>query len=168
MWYVIQTTTGKEQDLVDLVGMLVPAEFYGDCFIIKRQLLKRLGGKWVETVETLFPSYVFLDTEAPEQLFYELKRIPEYAKILGNNEGEFIAIEEDEKRLLKKMYQGSPEHLVRLTKLNLNENGGIEAMNGPLQYFKQELEQVNLRKRYAVIKTFFRGREQTILLGICF
>lgn len=59
MWYVIQTITGKEQELVDLVYKMLPKTVYKECFFLKRQLLKRLGGEWLEVTETLFPAYVF-------------------------------------------------------------------------------------------------------------
>ena len=89
MWYVIQTITGKEQELVDLVYKMLPKTVYKECFFLKRQLLKRLGGEWLEVTETLFPAYVFLDLTNADEVFYELKRIPEFSKLLGDNLGNF-------------------------------------------------------------------------------
>lgn len=190
MWYVIQTTTGKEQELVDVIHKLVPGLLYEDCFVMRRQLLKRLGGKWIEKTETLFPAYVFLDTAEADKLFFELKRIPEYAKLLGNNEGMFIPLEQEESEFLMKLEQepgenkdqdrarewdrardpdrgrGREEHLVRPSRVFLNEEGGIEAIDGPLKYFEKELLRLNLRKRHAVIHITLGGREKNVLLGV--
>ncbi|MEG2871670.1 MAG: transcription termination factor NusG, partial [Clostridium sp.] len=33
MWYVIQTATGKEQELVDTIHKLVPDTIYTKCFV---------------------------------------------------------------------------------------------------------------------------------------
>lgn len=184
MWYVIQTTTGKEQELVDVIHKLVPGMLYEDCFVMRRQLLKRLGGRWIEKTEPLFPAYVFLDTSEVDKLFFELKRIPEYAKLLGNNEGIFISLEREESEFLMKLEQepdqakeqdqtkerdrgrDREEHLVRLSLVFLNEEGGIEEIDGPLKYFEKELQRLNLRKRYAVIHITLGGREQRVLLGV--
>lgn len=69
MWYVIQTITGKEEELARAAGAYLSPELCEDCFTVKRKLIKRLGGEWVAVTETLFPSYLFLETKNPEQLF---------------------------------------------------------------------------------------------------
>ena len=60
MWYVIQTITGKEEELARAAGAYLSPELCEDCFTVKRKLIKRLGGEWVAVTETLFPSYLFL------------------------------------------------------------------------------------------------------------
>lgn len=63
MWYVIQTITGKEEELARAAGAYLSPELCEDCFTVKRKLIKRLGGEWVAVTETLFPSYLFLETK---------------------------------------------------------------------------------------------------------
>lgn len=185
MWYVIQTTTGKEQELVDVIHKMLPPDSYRDCFFLKRKLLKRLGGEWLEVTETLFPAYVFLDMDEPEEMFYHLKKVPELAKILGDNSGEFIPLEEEEAGFLKVLCSGKKEnevrkddgkagehrteemeHLVKLTKVYLDERGNITRFKGPLEYFQEKIVRLNLRKRFAIIEMIMRGERQTALLGI--
>lgn len=192
MWYVIQTTTGKEQELVDLLHKMLPKTVYNECFFMKRQLLKRLGGEWLEVTETLFPAYVFLDLTKPEEVFYELKRVPEFSKILGDNLGDFIPLEEEEKEFLERLCEVKNQnaesrertekinktelsnaakakedaYLVRSTSVYLDQNGAIEHLNGPLEHFKNKIVRLNLRKRYAVIEITMRGEKQTAMLGI--
>lgn len=124
MWYVIQTTTGKEEELAGIVRRNVSHELYDSCFSMKRELLKRLGGGWTTVTETMFPSYVFLETEQPERLFYELKRLPEYTRLLGDNEGCFIPLEKEEENFLDILRRNEKETCVAgLTTLDLDENG---------------------------------------------
>ena len=33
MWYVLQTLTGKEEELVRMIKKIVPCELYSDCFV---------------------------------------------------------------------------------------------------------------------------------------
>lgn len=174
MWYVIQTTTGKEQELVDMIHKSLPPESYKECFFMKRELLKRLGGRWLEVTETLFPAYVFLDMEEPEVMFYHLKKVPELARILGDNQGVFIPLEEEEVKFLKVLCGETKEfksnkkadYLVRLTRVHLDETGTVVSLEGPLEYFWKKIIQLNLRKRYAIIEVTMRGEKQTALLGI--
>lgn len=166
MWYVIQTTTGREQELADTIYKLFSDTIYDKCFVMKRQLLKRLGGKWVEVTETLFPSYVFLDAREPEILFYELKRIPEYAKLLGSGDGVFIPLESGEEAFLAKLYQNETNYMVRMSRILFDETNNIKRIDGPLKYFENEIVRLNLRKRYVVIETAIGGQKQNVMLGI--
>lgn len=166
MWYVIQTTTGREQELADTIYKILPDTIYDKCFVMRRQLLKRLGGKWVEVTETLFPSYVFLDTKEPEALFYELKQVPEYAKLLGSGDGVFIPLESGEEDFLSKLYQNENDYMVRMSGILFDEENNIKEIDGPLKYFQNEIVRLNLRKRYAVIETAIGGQKQNVMLGI--
>lgn len=176
MWYVIQTTTGKEQELVDIIHKSIPPDSYEACFFMKRDLLKRLGGRWLEVTETLFPAYVFLDMVQPDQMFYHLKKVPELAKILGDSQGTFIPLEAEETEFLKVLCDKTEEnvesikrresYLVRLTKVYLDEAGTAKRLEGPLGYFKEKIIRLNLRKRYAIIEMTLRGERQTAMLGI--
>lgn len=166
MWYVIQTLTGKESELVGTIYKLLPNLIFNKCFIIKRQMLKRLGGEWVEITENLFPSYVFLDTQVPEALFYELKHIPEYTKLLGNGQGVFIPLEMGEEQFLIKLYQEESTPVVKLSQIILDEAHNINEIDGPLGKFKHEIIRLNLRKRYAVVETAIGGKKQQVMLGI--
>ena len=169
MWYVIQTMTGKEQELVAVLHKMLPASLYKDCFFLKRQLLKRLGGEWLEVTETLFPAYVFLDIdrEYSEEVFYRLKKVPEFTKLLGDSQGSFIPLENEEVEFLKLLCKNSGEnYLVHLTKVELDDSGEIRKLDGPLAYFKQKIIRLNLRKRYAIIETAMRGEIQTAMLGV--
>ena len=167
MWYVIQTTTGKEEELAGIVRRNVSHALYGSCFSMKRELLKRLGGRWTAVTETMFPSYVFLETEQPERLFYELKRLPEYTRLLGDNEGCFITIEKEEENLLNILRRNEKETCVAgLTTLDLDENGGIRKADGPLQFFLDKIVKLNLRKRFAVVELKVAGKEWRAIMGI--
>lgn len=191
MWYVIQTTTGKEQELVDVIHKSLPSDIYNECFFMKRELLKRLGGKWLEVTETLFPAYVFLDMDEPEKMFYHLKKVPELTKILGDNSGEFIPLEEEEVNYLEMLCRDAEENnvgkrvaqsgfpsgsysnrkqmyqpLVKISKVYMNRTGEVIYLKGPLTHFKEKIVKLNLRKRYAIIEFILRGEIQTALLGI--
>ena len=167
MWYVIQTITGKEEELARTVRTNLPPSLCEDCFSVKRRLLKRLGGEWLPVTETLFPSYVFVETDSPEQLFYELKKIPEYTKLLGSEESGFLPLEKEEEDFLKKIcHREENGFMAELTDVYLGETGEIRKADGPLRFFLDKIVKLNLRKRFAVTELTIAGRKQTAVFGI--
>ena len=128
--------------------------------------MKRLGGEWLEVTETLFPAYVFLETIQEKEVFYRLKRIPEFTKLLGDGEGAFIPLEADEEAFFKKLCGGGPGDLVRNTTVYLDRDREIRRLEGPLEQFRERIKQINLRKRYVILDVTLCGREKTVLLGI--
>ena len=167
MWYVIQTVTGKEEELTDMMNTIVERDLYRDCFIIRAEWMKRLGGQW-QTQD------VFVDSEQPEELFFSLKRVPRFSRIIGNGRFEFTPVEESEKTFLETLMRGGVPgkgngengYLVRRSLIDTTEDGKISGIHGALRLFKDQIERISLHKRYAVVRVRFLQREQTVLLGI--
>lgn len=183
MWYVIQTISGKEEELIFQMHTILKQETYRSAFVINAEWQKRLGGEWQIQVKPLFPGYVFIETEQPEAVFLELKNVPRFSRLLGNGRFEFTAVEEAEKSFLEKLCQTSeetekkqkktpsekeirPGWLVPLSTIETGEDGQPAKIEGPLQYFEEQIIRVNLHKRYAVARLTLCHREQTVLFGI--
>ena len=187
MWYVIQTVTGKEEELLTFIRTMVQKSLYETCFLFRAEWMKRLGGQWQLQVQSLFPGYVFIETKNPEQVFLELRQIPKFSRLLGSDKSEFIPVREQEERFLRILAGAEQtgtgksgtersgavsldrepwEAIVRLTLVQTTEEGDIAAMRGALSYFKKEIVRVNLHKRYAVVRTRILGEERTLKFGI--
>ena len=172
MWYVIQTETGKEEELI--AGMhrmdrLKKKDSIGECFMIRAEWLKRLGGKWRLQVRPLFPGYVFAETDRPEELYLRLKEIPKFSRLLGSGSFEFTALEPDEEDFLKRICHEDENQqrrwLVRLSAVE-TVSGAIRRIEGPLKTFEKQIERINFHKRYAVVRVKMCHREQTVLFGL--
>ena len=83
MWYVLQTTTGQEEKLVQMIRELVAPELYEDCFVAYYERVWRKQQQSVVHVERLFPGYVFVVTQDPEELFLA-KKSSRYVKAGGS------------------------------------------------------------------------------------
>lgn len=176
MWYVIQTVTGKEEELITFIKTILKKELYSDCFIIQAEWMKRLGGEWRIQRRPLFPGYVLIDTEEPDPLFFELKGVPQFSKLLGNGKTEFIAVEEPERKFLEILTgrdvnlteydRTEHEWLVKRSLVETDESGAVIRIEGPLSLFKSQILQIHFHKRYAVVKTRLFRWEQTVLFGI--
>ncbi|MEH2932873.1 transcription termination/antitermination NusG family protein, partial [Candidatus Ventrimonas sp. KK005] len=65
MWYVIQTVTGKELELVHTIrkGVIREKQRQEHCFVLYQECFRRRNGELKKGVELLFPSYVFVETD---------------------------------------------------------------------------------------------------------
>ena len=103
MWYVIQTMTGKEEELTEVLDKMLPQTICEKSFLIKRETCWRLKGEHKIQKEILFPGYVFVKTQTPETLYYQLKKVPKLSKLLSDGEEEFLPVREDEQEFLESL-----------------------------------------------------------------
>ena len=151
MWYVIQTITGKEEELMLFMRTILCREHFDNSFVIYAEWMKRLGGEWQIQVRPLFPGYVFIETKEPDRLYMELKAVPKFSRLLGTGKDEFVPVS---------------EAVVKLTVVETEADGGIISMDGALSCFNRNDVTVNLHKRYAVVKTRLLGEERSLVFGI--
>ncbi len=164
MWYVIQTTTGQEEVLVDMIRRQIPREDYTECFYIKRECAKKEESGWDVYIAALFPGYVFVDTEQPGEIYKELKKVPKLSKILKNEEEIFLAVEEEERVFLENIQ--SENHLVKRSTVTLDEEKKIISADGAVGRYLDQIVKQRIRKRYVLVRQKFLGQERKILLGI--
>lgn len=173
MWYVIQTLTGKEQELADMIRQVMPRERkkYQCCFVLYQECACRSHGIHKFYTEPLFPSYVFVQTNTPDEFFLELKRVPRMAKLLGMD-GCFWCIHEDEETFLRDMLRESrgeakdKPYLIRPSLVHTDENGMIIRAEGILGKYMDKIVKQRLRKRSVIIEIPFCGKKRRIRLGI--
>lgn len=164
MWYVIQTRTGEEDDLITMIQRLVPKEYYGECFSIKRERFRRIGGGYGMDLYPLFPAYVFVVTENPERMFLELKRVPKLTKLLSDQQDSFFCVDEKEELFLESIQDEG--HVVRRSLVEVDEEGQIVWADGPVGAYYDRIVKQRLRKRYVWIEQEFLGRKRKVYLGI--
>ena len=71
MWYVLQTMTGKEEELIRMIKRILSPELYTDCFIAYYERVWRKQQHSIVHVERLFPGYAFIVSEQPEEVDYD-------------------------------------------------------------------------------------------------
>lgn len=164
MWYVIQTHAGEEDELVTMIKQIIPKEYYEECFSIKRERYRRLGGEYEVDLYPLFPAYVFVVTETPKKMYLELKRVPKLARLLGDGQDSFFCVDEKEEIFLKSLQD--ERHVVRRSLVDVNEQGQIVRADGPVGIYFDRIVKQRLRKRYVWIEQELLGRKREVYLGI--
>lgn len=166
MWYAVQTITGNEERTIESIRRLVNGEVYEDCFLLKREAVWRIQGACRVHEERLFPGYVFVSTEYPKELYQELKGVFSYTKLLGKEGEEFYPVSVEEERFLKELLNGDEAYTVRLSPVEVDEDGNITGCKGPLQGYLDRVVRKRIRLRYVIIRVHLFGRDREILLGI--
>ncbi len=164
MWYVIQTLGGREEKTASMVKKSISASYINECFVPKRERIKKFHGCWNKTEEILFQGYVFVNSNKPERLYGELKKLPKLTKIIGREENYFIPLSKEEENLIRGL--GNKEHKTLLSRVELQDGKKIRVIQGPLKNYIENVVKVNMHKREAVVKVKFMGKEMDLYMGI--
>lgn len=170
MWYVIQTVTGQEERLTDMMQKIIPEEYYRECFYIKRECADKEGDGWRIYHSVLFPGYVFVDTDVPDKVYYSLKSVPKLSKLLKSDgesareEDGFLRVSDEETEFLKNIQ--SEGHLVKRSLVKLDEEKQIIGAEGAVGKYFDNIVKQRVRKRYVLIRQKMLGKDRKILLGI--
>ena len=79
--FVVQVVGGQEDRAAALIAKIAQGAVE-DCFALKREVMHRKSGQWHRILEKLFPGYVFVRTNAPEQVREVLGRVPAFTRML--------------------------------------------------------------------------------------
>jgi len=161
-WYAVQVRTGREEAVLQLSKKIINESVLKECFIPYYERMKRYQGEWHKELHILFPGYVFLITEQIESLFWELKRIPEFTKILGDGV-ESIALQEEEKKMLMEI--GGQKHLFEMSQGYIVGDMVI-ITSGPMKKMKGTIIFIDRHKRVAIIQLDMFGRKIEINMGL--
>lgn len=156
MWYVMQVQTGNEEMIIKLCEQVINTKKYERIFLPKCVTLKKRRGEWKELIQTLFPGYIFIDTD--ENRITDIIRacyaIPEVTKVLRSAEN-FTPIHELEQTYLREMMDD--EDIVRPS-VGYQVGEHVEILSGPLRYGHAKICYVDRHKRVAEIKVELFGR----------
>lgn len=162
-WYAVQVRSGKEEEIVKACYSLVNNHALNECFIPKCKKMKRFKGKWHCVEEILFKGYVFMITDYIDELYTELKKIPDLTKILGNDGENIYPIRKEEALFLTKF--GGHNHNVDIS-YGFIEGEQIKITDGPLMGQEGNIIKIDRHKRIAYINISLFDRETTVQVGL--
>lgn len=170
MWYVIQTQSGREHDLKELLDHMRQESdlpVFRNCFIPLYEDVYRRGGVGHISIKRMFPGYLFVETEDPDSLFALLKTIPEFTRLLGmeerNGEKVFIPVREDEKAFLSSILENG---LMHVSFLRRAKSGRIEQIVGPLAQFGDRITKLDVPHRRAIVEAKLFGKVRRVKFSL--
>lgn len=162
MWYVVWTVTGKEESARTEIGKMLPQESYSRCFIPKRKESRKRGTERIKVDRILFPGYLFIETDDAETVFFYLKKLPQYAKLLRAGE-DFIPVAPEEEAWLRKLMKNG--ETVEIS-VGMIANQTIRVTEGPLRGMEGFIRRVDRHKRKAWLRLEMFGRTLDVCMGL--
>ncbi len=164
LWYVLQTKTGGEEKLVEMIRRMVPRKFYGECFVIYHEQLWRRQQQTFVHVKRAFPGYVFITSKEAEALFFCLKKLPAMAKMMADETSFFLSLAPEEVVFLQQLMD--EKYVIGLSYLETDGKGKIRQVSGPLSSCVSQMVRCRFGKRYVIVRMKLLGKEKEVLLGI--
>ena len=152
MWYVIQTRTGQEQEVCAWINTHVDKNSYKRCFVPLFEDVWRREGIGHINVKTMFPGYVFLETDTPRQVYQELKALPKMSSVLYIEEGEekaFASLYPEEEQFFDSILS---DGMLRVSYLELNHSRKIVRVIGPLAQYRDQIVRMDIPHRRAIVE----------------
>lgn len=162
MWYVVQVGAGMEERIRLQCLKQVSKEILKKCFIPYYEDKKHICGKWTLQKKVLFPGYVFVVTDKPEELIVHLKNVNGLTKIIGTGD-EIVPLSDEEITFLNKF--GGKEQVVQMSE-GVIEKSKVLITDGPLVGMEGCIRKIDRHKRKAWVEMEMFGRLQEIQVGL--
>lgn len=162
-WYAVQVRCGKEEKIVRACDILVDRHVLNECFIPRCKKKKKFKGQWHIIDDILFKGYVFMISDHVDDLFNELKKIPDLTKLLGNDGKDIFPIYKEEAMFLTRF--GGDEHIVEISSGYI-EGDNIFITNGPLVGQEGNIVKIDRHRRMAYVEVSLFGQVTTVHVGL--
>ncbi len=163
MWYIVQTLKGKENTAAGLINRDVTKDGE-EVFVLESERMFKIRKEWISQKRPMFPGYIFVCTDFPEDFDSRLRRKQHPLKLLRVDEM-ITPIYPEEEKFLKQI--GGEDHIVHYSEgFKIGEKIVIES--GAFAGYTGDIIKLDRHKRQAVIGISLMGRmtEVTIGLGI--
>ena len=161
--YAIQVASGQEAKVEELIRRFVEEDMIGEVFVPRFEAMRRWKGEWHKRMERLTPGYLYVETSDVEKLALQLRRVPAFTKLLGNNEV-FIPLNDDEVAWLN-AFTGDERHVVEMSE-GIMEGSNVIVLRGPLMGREAEIKRIDRHRRTAELEIRMLGRVKSIRLGL--
>lgn len=161
--YVIQVVGGQETRAVELIAR-VACDVVRECFVPRREVVKRTDGAWHKRCERLFPGYVFVQTEDPLKVQQLLRAVPTFTRMLGSAGDTFLPLAPDEVTWIN-IHTNADTHVVEMSE-GIIEGDRVVVTSGPLRGQEASISHIDRHKRLAWVDVDMFGRHKTIRVGL--
>ena len=161
--YVIQVAGGKEGRVAEMISKYISEGLVKECFIPRYEIMRRYKGEWHKRVESLVPGYLFVECKDVERLSEELRSVPAFTRLLGNDD-RFIPLTDHETHWLN-AFTDVGKRTVEMSE-GVIEGDKVIVLNGPLMNHEGLISKIDRHKRIAYLDMPMMGRTKSIKVGL--
>lgn len=162
-WYVIQVRSGHEYEIADKCRFVISKDVLNECFIPEYVHRKKFRGEWHDVKDVLFKGYVFLISDHVDELYVELKKIPDLTKMISKKKDIIYPLKDGEIEFLKTF--GKEEHIVDMS-IGFIKGDMIHITEGPLIGREGLITKIDRHKRIAYISINIFNENITAKVGL--
>lgn len=162
MWYVIQVTAGKEEQILSMITKYGVRKYLKECFYPTYEHKRKCLGQWRQEKAILFPGYIFVISDQVEELYQSLKNIPELTRILGVGE-KWTPMTKEDVEIIEVL--SGKERVVRFSEGYI-VGTQITVIKGPLQGMEGTIRRIDRHKRKAYLEIPMFGRMLNAQVGL--
>ena len=162
MWYVVQTTSGQEQDCLAVCRAKMDSFLYKEMFVPLYIDKMHFRKQWHDVKKVLFPGYFFVATDDIDEVAKELSQINRLTKVLRNAE-KIAPIQKKEQDFLRAMM--NEEYIVECSK-GFIIGDRVCITEGPLRNHYGFIRKVDRHRRIAKLEINFFGRLTPVEVGL--
>lgn len=162
-WYAVQVRSGKEDEVVRACDILIDQDVYQECFIPRCKRMKKFRGEWKQVDDILFKGYVFMITDYVDDLYTQLKKVPDLTKLLGNDGENIYPIYKEEAMFLSQF--GGQKHLIDIS-IGYIEGDTIKVTSGPLMGMEGLIRKIDRHKRIVFIEVSLLGQSRIVQIAL--
>lgn len=166
MWYVIQTVSGKEHEVCLWINTFVNKDYYGRCFVPLYEDVWRRNGVGHISIKRMFSGYLFLESDAPERVYEELRRVSQLTVLLAAQEKEgriFTPIHKEEEAFFDSILS---DGLMKVSYVHLNKKREFDTVLGPLQTYRDSIVRLDIPHRRAIVEIPMLGEMKRMKFGL--
>ncbi len=161
--YVIQTTSGKEDHVINLINTYIDDSLIQECFQLKCEVKRRFHGEWKLVQVDLLPGYIFISTDDANRVYESLRQVPFFTRLLGNNDL-FIPLSDVELSWLNK-FSKKADRISHFSQ-GVIEGDKVVITSGPLVGCESSIVKIDRHKRIAYLDISMMGRLTRIQIGL--
>lgn len=165
-WYVLFVQTGKEYKVEKFLTKCLDSNVFSP-FVPMHEKLYKISGTIRKEVKPLFPGYVFIESEIPDQDFIKYIRNMIFASsdiisMLKYSNTE-IAMRASEMFMLISL--SNADHCIKSSS-GVIEGDRINIIDGPLKGWESKVRKINRHKRQVWIEIEFMGDIRLVCVAL--
>ena len=165
-WYVIQTYSGSESRVAQLINEKLEKNGFKDylkeIYIPSEKVVELKKGVKVDKTRNYFPGYILINIIINEDIIYLIRRIPRVADFVGMN-GKPTPISEEEVQKIINRTEESSINPRSITKFEVGTQ--VRVTDGPFASFSGQIEEIEDEKQRLKVSVVIFGRATPVTLG---
>lgn len=162
MWCILRCQSEKTEQIMESCRRNISGQVLRDVFTFTYERMRRYEGSWHTETRSMFPGYIFLETEKPDELSEALEPYRGVVSVMENDRL-LLRVQPEEEELLRSLC--GREHHLAMSQGYIRD-GITHITEGPLVGMERRIRRIDRHKRLADIASPVQGMEGPVQAGL--